>query len=66
MLLTDIFSSAILLVKSEMSSGCKKQKHFLEVLYMKWFLNEDELDEFTENDENMSDVALAYMWAFHY
>ena len=33
---------------------------------MKWFLSEDELEEYTERDEAMSNVALAYMWAFHY
>ena len=30
---------------------------------MTWFLNEDEMDEYTEKDETLSDVALAYMWA---
>ena len=33
---------------------------------MKWFLDKDEMDEFTERDETLFNVALAYMWSFHY
>ena len=63
MLLTNILSSDILLAKSEMNFRLKKSENISGGLYM-WFYREDELDEYTEKDKDMADIALAYMWAF--
>jgi len=56
MLLTNIFSNAILLAN-------KKNKYFLGGLFM-WF--DDELDGVTKRDKLMSFMALAYLWSFKF
>lgn len=31
-----------------------------------WFYKEYDLDNYTEKDKELSDVALAYMWSFRF